>query len=152
MLKDLAKRSGRITVGADKAYDVAGLVSVLRELNVTPHVIQNNKNRRSAIDGRTTRQVGYGISLGKRWLVEKAFGWLKQTAPLRKLKLRGLPKVDWLFLFSCAAFNLLRIPKLRIQCACTPTPSADTPPRSPRSGHRTPTNLIDPNPSPDTQC
>jgi hypothetical protein len=56
MLKDLAKRSGRITVGADKAYDVAGLVSVLRELNVTPHVIQNNKNRRSAIDGRTTRK------------------------------------------------------------------------------------------------
>jgi transposase len=117
MLKDLAKRSSRITVGADKAYDVAGLVSVLRELNVTPHVIQNNKNRRSAIDGRTTRQVGYGISLGKRWLVEKAFGWLKQTGPLRKVKLRGLPKVDWLFLFSCAAFNLLRIPKLRAQCA-----------------------------------
>ena len=97
MLKDLAKRSSRITVG--------------------PHVIQNNKNRRSAIDGRTTRQVGYGISLGKRWLVEKAFGWLKQTGPLRKVKLRGLPKVDWLFLFSCAAFNLLRIPKLRAQCA-----------------------------------
>jgi transposase len=117
MLKDLAKRSSRITVGADKAYDVAGLVSVLRELNVTPHVIQNNKNRRSAIDGRTTRQVGYGISLGKRWLVEKAFGWLKQTGPLRKVKLRGLPKVDWLVLFSCAAFNLLRIPKLRAQCA-----------------------------------
>jgi transposase len=117
MLKDLAKRSSRITVGADKAYDVAGLVNVLRELHVTPHVIQNNKNRRSAIDGRTTRQVGHGISLGKRWLVEKAFGWLKQTGPLRKVKLRGLPKVDWLFLFSCAAFNLLRIPKLRTQCA-----------------------------------
>jgi transposase len=117
MLKDLAKRSSRITVGADKAYDVAGLVSVLRELNVTPHVIQNHKNRRSAIDGRTTRPVGYGISLGKRWLVEKAFGWLKQTGPLRKVKLRGLPKVDWLVLFSCAAFNLLRIPKLRAQCA-----------------------------------
>ena len=45
--------------------------------------------------------------------MEKAFGWLKQTGPLRKVKLRGLPKVDWLFLFSCAAFNLLRIPKLR---------------------------------------
>jgi IS5 family transposase len=116
MLKDLAKRSRRITVGADKAYDVAELVSVLRELNVTPHVIQNNKNRRSAIDGRTTCQVGYGISLGKRWLVEKAFGWLKQTGPLRKVKLRGLPKVDWLFLFSCAAFNLFRIPKLKARC------------------------------------
>jgi transposase len=117
MLKDMTKGSRRITVGADKAYDIGSLVGVLRELNVTPHVIQNNTNRRSAIDGRTTRHVGYEISLGKRWLVEKAFGWLKQSGPLRKVKLRGLPKVDWLFLFSCAAFNLLRIPKLRVQCA-----------------------------------
>lgn len=115
LLKDMAK-DRRITVGADKAYDVGSLVRVLRELNVTPHVIQNNTNRRSAIDGRTTRHIGYEISLGKRWLVEKAFGWLKQTGSLRKVKLRGLPKVDWLFLFSCAAFNLLRIPKLREQC------------------------------------
>ena len=117
MLNDIANGSRRITVGADKAYDIGSLVRVLRELNVTPHVIQNNTNRRSAIDGRTTRHVGYEISLGKRWLVEKAFGWLKQTGPLRKVKLRGLPKVDWLFLFSCAAFNLLRIPKLRSQYA-----------------------------------
>lgn len=117
MLKELAKSSRRITVGADKAYDVASLVTVLRELKVTAHVMQNNRNRRSAIDGRTTRHAGYNISLGKRWLVEKAFGWLKQTGPLRKVKLRGLTKVDWMFVFSCAAFNLLRIPKLRTQCA-----------------------------------
>ncbi len=116
MLKGLAKSSRRITVGADKGYDVAGLVRVLRELNVTAHVMQNNRHRRSAIDRRTTRHPGYSISLGKRWLVEKAFGWLKQTGPLRKVKLRGLAKVDWMFVFSCAAFNLLRIPKLRTQC------------------------------------
>jgi hypothetical protein len=36
---------------------------------------------------------------------------------LKKVKLRGMPKVDWLFVFSCAAFNLFRIPKLRQQCA-----------------------------------
>jgi IS5 family transposase len=117
MLQQLAKGSGRITVGADKGYDVASLVKVLRELNVTAHVMQNHRHRRSAIDGRTTRHAGYNISLGKRWLVEKAFGWLKQTGPLRKVKLRGLAKVDWMFVFSCAAFNLLRIPKLRTQCA-----------------------------------
>jgi DDE family transposase len=109
--------SGNATVGADKAYDIGSLVRVLRELNVNPHVIQNNTNRRIAIDGRTTRYLGYELSLSKRWLVEKAFGWLKQTGPLRKVKLRRLPKVDWLFLFSCAAFNLLRIPKLRARCA-----------------------------------
>jgi hypothetical protein len=50
-------------------------------------------------------------------LVEKPFGWLKQIGPLKKVKLRGLAKVDWLFVFSCAAFNLIRIPKLRAQSA-----------------------------------
>ena len=107
----------RITLGADKAYDTQDFVTTVRELKATPHVIQNNKNRRSAIDQRTTRHEGYKISLSKRWLVEKPFGWLKQIGGLRKVKLRGLPKVDWLFVFGCAAYNLLRIPKLREQCA-----------------------------------
>jgi hypothetical protein len=31
---------------------------------------------------------------------------------LRQVKLRGLDKVDWLFVFSCAAHNLIRLPKL----------------------------------------
>jgi len=118
LLKDLRKAGGRrITVGADKAYDVKDFVSTVRELRVTPHVTQNTTNRRSAIDGRTTHHPGYEISLSKRWLVEKPFGWLKQIGPLKKVKLRGLAKVDWVFVFSCAAFNLLRIPKLREQCA-----------------------------------
>ena len=37
-------------------------------------------------------QPGYAISLSRRWLVEKSFGWLKQTGPLRQVKLRGLEK------------------------------------------------------------
>lgn len=107
----------RITLGADKAYDTQDFVSTVRELGAVPHVTQNNKNRRSAIDQRTTRHPGYAISLSKRWLVEKPFGWMKQIGGLRKIKLRGLEKVEWLFLFTCAAFNLLRIPKLRENCA-----------------------------------
>lgn len=59
------------------------------------------------LDGR-----GYAVSLSRRWLIEKSFAWLKQTGPLRQTKLRGLGKVDWLFVFSCAAHNLLRLPKL----------------------------------------
>lgn len=118
LLQGLRKRrSRRITVGADKAYDTKDFVSTVRELRVTPHVSQNTTHRRSAIDGRTTHHPGYEISLSKRWLVEKPFGWLKQIGPLKKVKLRGLAKVDWLFVFSCAAFNLFRIPKLREQCA-----------------------------------
>jgi IS5 family transposase len=118
MLDDLQQqRSKRITVGADKGYDAKDFVSTVRELRITPHVSQNTSNRRSAIDRRTTRHSGYEVSLSKRWLVEKPFGWLKQIGPLKKVKLRGLPKVDWVFVFSCAAFNLLRIPKLREQFA-----------------------------------
>jgi transposase len=115
MLHELTrKRSGRITTGADKAYDTRDFVSTLRELGVTPHVA---RRQNGAIDERTSRHPGYGISVGKRWLVEKPFGWLKQIGPLKKVKLRGLAKVDWLFVFSCAAFNLIRIPKLRAQSA-----------------------------------
>src|SRR5450432_1809507 len=108
-------RSRRITVGADKAYDTKDFVSTVRELSVTPHVTRNDKGRSSNLDRRTTRQPGYAISLSRRWLIEKGFGWLKQTGPLRQVKLRGLEKVDWLFVFSCAAHNLIRLPRLMAQ-------------------------------------
>ena len=119
MVQGLTKGTKRqITVGADKAYDTRDFVQTLRELGVTPHVTQNDTNRRSAIDERTTRHAGYRISLHKRWLVEKPFGWMKQIGGLRKVKLRGLANVEWLFVFSCAAYNLLRLPRLRRQqCA-----------------------------------
>jgi transposase len=127
MLQEKQKgRSHRITVGADKAYDTKDFVATTRELNVTAHVTRNDKGRRSNLDRRTTRHSGYAVSLSRRWLVEKGFGWLKQTGPLRQVKLRGLEKVDWLFVFSCAAHNLLRLPgliaqrqtaKLQEQCA-----------------------------------
>lgn len=113
-------RSRRITVGADKAYDSDDFVRTARELNVTPHVTQNGKNRSSNLDRRTTRQPGYAISLSRRWLIEKGFGWLKQTGPLRQVKLRGVEKVDWLFVFSCAAHNLIRLPRLMAQSPAKP--------------------------------
>jgi transposase len=103
---------GRITLGADKAYDQGELVRTLREMEVTPHVAQNDTRRRSAIDRRTTRHPGYAISQRKRPLIEKVFGWLKPIGGLKKVKLRGLEKVAWLFQFAAAAFNLWRIPKL----------------------------------------
>ena len=115
LTENLDSLSRRITVGADKAYDSEDFVRTVRELNVTPHVTKNDKGRSSNLDRRTTRQPGYAISLSRRWLVEKGFGWLKQTGPLRQVKLRGLEKVDWLFVFSCAAHNLIRLPKLIAQ-------------------------------------
>jgi transposase len=72
MLYELTrKRSGRITTGADKAYDTRDFVDTVRELGVTPHVA---RRQHGAIDERTSRHPGYAISLSKRWLVEKPFG------------------------------------------------------------------------------
>ena len=113
MLEQRQKNSSRrITLGADKAYDAKNFIAGARALNVTPHVQKNEKGRRSNLDRRTSRHAGYAISLSRRWLVEKTFGWLKQTGPLSQVKLRGLAKVDWVFVFSCAAHNLLRLPGL----------------------------------------
>jgi transposase len=103
----------RRTLGADKGYDTRDFVEGLRTLNVTPHVTQNLTRRGgSAIDGRTTRHDGYATSQHARPRIEPAFGWLKTIAWMRKVKLRGLEKVDWLLVFASAAFNLLRLPKL----------------------------------------
>ena len=117
MAQALARPGHRITMGADKAYDRKDFVQTVRELGVTPHVAQNDKNRRSAIDGRTTRHAGYLVSMGKRSLIEKAFGWMKLVGGLKKVKLRGLDKVGWLFTYCAAAYNLLRIRSLQEQCA-----------------------------------
>jgi transposase len=103
----------RRTVGADKAYDVREFVDLTRELGTTPHVTQNlTRPGGSAIDGRTTRHAGYAMSQHARPRIEPAFGWLKTIAWMRKVKLRGLANVDWLFVFASAAFNLIRLPKL----------------------------------------
>jgi transposase len=67
--------SARVPLGGDKGYDVAEFVSDLRAMNVTPHVAQNDTNRRSAIDARTTRHEGYAVSQLKRKRVEETFGW-----------------------------------------------------------------------------
>jgi hypothetical protein len=87
-------RKRRITLGADKAFDSKDFVEAARKMKVTVHVTRNDKKRRSNLDRRTTRHAGYAISLSRRWLVEKGFGWLKQTGPIRQVKLRGLHKVD----------------------------------------------------------
>jgi transposase len=104
----------RRTVGADKLFDQAEFVAISRGLRVTPHVSQNLKRTGgSAIDGRTTRHSSYAKSLHARPRIEPAFGWLKTIAWLRKVKLRGLPNVEWLFVFASAAFNLRRLVTLR---------------------------------------
>ena len=107
-------RRAPISVGADKAYDTRDFVKTLREFGMRAHMAQNLKRPGgSAIDQRTVRHQSYKISQNKRPLIEKAFGWMKQTGGMRKTKLRGLAKVTWQFLMTAAAFNLWRLPKLQ---------------------------------------
>lgn len=101
-----------VTVGADKAYDTKDFVAENRHMNATPHVAQNNKGRKSAIDGRTTRHAGYGISQQKRKRVEEIFGWMKTVGGMRKLRHRGLELVGWMFTLAATAYNLVRIRNL----------------------------------------
>jgi hypothetical protein len=82
-----------------QAYDAADHVAKLRAMNVTAHVTQNDtvtktdKKRRSAIDGRTTRHEGYGMSQSRRAMIECIFGWGKQHGTMRKTKHRGIYRV-----------------------------------------------------------
>lgn len=104
----------QVTLGADKGYDTRDFVAQLRERNVTPHVAMNTTNRRSAIDQRTARHDGYAISQRKRKRVEEIFGWLKTVGFMRKTRHRGRDRVDWMFTFGLAAFNLVRIRNLSL--------------------------------------
>jgi len=111
-LVDTRPATRRITLGGDKNYDTAAFVQDLRALQITPHVAQHTTNRASAIDGRTTRHPGYAVSQQKRKRVEEIFGWLKTVGLLRKVKLRGVRRVGWLFTFAAAVYNLVRLRNL----------------------------------------
>ena len=108
----------RITLGADKGYDVTGFVEDLRERKVTPHVAvqghlsKTGKRRKTLIDRRTTRHPGYEISQRCRKRIEEVFGWAKMQAGQAKTRFRGRQRVEAAFVLAACAFNLIRLPKL----------------------------------------
>lgn len=108
----------RITLGADKAYDVFDFVQALKRRNVTPHVAvngtisRNGVARKTAVDRRTTRHPGYSISQCIRKRIEEIFGWTKSIGGLGQLKVRGIAKANTAFILALAAYDLIRLPKL----------------------------------------
>ena len=112
------KRRRRLTLAADKAYDVAAFVCDLRARSVTPHIARDDhltktgKRRRTAIDGRTLRHAGYAISQCCRKRIEEVFGWAKTQAGFGKTRFRGRRRVEASFTLALAAYNLIRLPKL----------------------------------------
>ena len=100
------------TLGADKNYDTRECVAQLRRRHVTPHVAQNTSGRRSAIDGRTTRHVGYALSQRVRKRVEEIFGWMKTVGGFRRTRFRGLERTHLAGYLVATAYNLVRIARL----------------------------------------
>jgi transposase len=113
LMAERIETPARATVAGDKGYDTRDFVAEMRNLNVTPHVAKNTKrNGGSAIDGRTTRHPGYKISQTKRKRIEEVFGWMKTVGMLRKTRHRGVRRVGWVFTFTAAAYNLVRMRSL----------------------------------------
>lgn len=101
-----------ITLGADKGYDAAEFVQACQAMNVVPHVAQNKSGRSSAVPETIAQSVGYSISQQKRKLIEQGFGWAKSVGGMRQVMVRGLKKVDQMFVLTMAAYNLVRMRSL----------------------------------------
>jgi hypothetical protein len=118
MLDRLPATKRRRTVAGDKNYDTKGFVADARALGFTPHVAQNTSgNRRSAIDGRTTRHPGHTVSQRIRKRVEEPFGWIKTIGGGRKLRYIGRQRNRAWFKINAGVYNLIRIAALDAQPA-----------------------------------
>jgi len=108
------QRAKKATLGADKAYQHKAFLTALRRRKVKPHVAEYEPNPKwpSFLKPEERNDPGYAISLNKRKLVEKVFGWAKLDRALRQVKLRGLQRVDWLVRLVATAHNLLRMHSL----------------------------------------
>ena len=104
----------RVTLGGDKGYDRKALIQEMREHRVTPHFARRQD---SILDQRTTRHVGYALSQRKRKRVEEIFGWVKTVGGLRKTRHRGVARVNWMFTFALAVYNLVRMRNLELASA-----------------------------------
>ena len=95
-----------MTIGADKGYDAREFIDELLRLTVTPHVAQNKSARRSAVPDEIAATEGYALSQRKRKLIEQGFGWAKFVGPIRQVMVRGIKKVDQLFVMTMAVYNV----------------------------------------------
>ena len=118
--KQVAGDKAKVTLGADKGYDAAEFIEALKTMDVVPHVAQNTSNRKSAVPDSVAKTDGYVISQQKRKLIEQGFGWAKYVGPIRQVMVRGLKRVDQLFVLTMAAYNLTRmrtLGQIRLQAA-----------------------------------
>ena len=98
-----------VTLGADKGYDAEEFIDACLAMNVTPHVAQNKSGRKSAVPEAIAQSEGYALSQRKRKLIEQGFGWAKTVGGIRQVMVRGIKRVDQMFVLTMAAYNLLRM-------------------------------------------
>lgn len=98
-----------ITLGADKGYDAKEFIDACQAMKVTPHVAQNKSGRNSAVPDEIAQTEGYAISQRKRKLIEQGFGWAKTVGSMRQVMVRGIQRVDQMFVLTMAAYNLVRM-------------------------------------------
>jgi hypothetical protein len=112
MLSGLTDGRRRATVGADRGYATREFVHAVQALGIAPHVAQGVGP--PVLDGRTTRHPGYAVSQRHRKRIEESFGWAKTVGLLRKLRHRGRELIDWVFTFTMAIYNLVRLRTLAV--------------------------------------
>lgn len=98
-----------VTLGADKGYDAQEFIDACVAMNVTPHVAQNKSGRKSAVPDDIAQSEGYALSQRKRKLIEQGFGWAKTVGGIRQVMVRGIKRVDQMFVLTMAAYNLVRM-------------------------------------------
>jgi IS5 family transposase len=105
----LADAKTPITLGADKGYDAQKLIEACVAMNVVPHMAKNNSGRCSRWPDTIAKSEGYAVSQQKRKLIEQGFGWAKTVGGIRQVMVRGLERVDLMFVLTMAAYNLTRM-------------------------------------------
>lgn len=108
------RRARQATLGADKAYQEEQFIRRLREQHITPHVAEYapSKNWPNWLRQEEREHPGFVHSQQKRKRVEQVFGWIKASAGMRRTKLRGRRRVDWMFRIAATAYNLVRMRSL----------------------------------------
>ena len=101
----------RVTLGADKGYDIGDFHVALVEEGIVSHIAQK-ENVIPLIDRRTTGRRGYRLSQRKRKRVEEVFGWAKTIAGIAKTRFRGLTRVASQAILAATAYNLRRMANL----------------------------------------
>jgi IS5 family transposase len=114
-LLDQGPSRKRRTLGADKQYQEPRFVEALRARNVVPHIAEYERGnlQRNSLRAEERNDPEFVQSQKNRKLVEQSFAWIKHWAGFRQVKLRGRRRVEWLFQIAAAAYNLVRITRLR---------------------------------------